>query len=284
MTQDTPHPQSSDSSPHPLGPSRRRVLLAGGAGLAVAGLAASASAPSASASASAVASAETTAPACYSLAPEAIEGPYFLDYDLFRRDLTEDRTGIPFTLGLTFIDVVTCEPLRGAAIDIWSCDATGVYSGYTEIGNDTPPPAGGAHIPPTDDLTYLRGSQITNGHGKVEFRTIFPGWYIGRTVHVHVKVHVGGELTPDGYESGEVAHTGQLYFPEDAVLASGDVAPYNTNTLTRTTLDEDRFYGGGGAVDGLLDLSYRPDAIERGVHGSLVVGVDPSATPATSGS
>src|SRR5882757_10261871 len=131
MTQDTSHPQSSDSTPHAHGPSRRKVLLAGGAGLAAAGLAASASAPTASASA--VAPATTTAPACYTLAPEAIEGPYYLDYDLFRRDLTEDRTGIPLTLGLTFIDVVTCEPLPGAAIDIWSCDAVGVYSGYTSI-------------------------------------------------------------------------------------------------------------------------------------------------------
>ncbi|MFE7569397.1 intradiol ring-cleavage dioxygenase [Streptomyces sp. NPDC057539] len=276
MTQDTPHPRSSDPAPHIYGPSRRRVLLAGGASLAVAGLAASASAPSASA---------TDLPTdCYPLTAEAIEGPYYLDYDLFRRDLTEDRAGIPLTLRLTFLDVVACKPLRGAAVDIWSCDATGVYSGYTEIGNDTPPPAGGTHVPPTDDLTYLRGSQITDRRGEVEFRTLLPGWYIGRTVHVHVKVHVGGELTPDGYESGQVCHTGQLYFAEDTVLAGAEIAPYNTNTLARTTLDADRFYGGGGAVDGLLDLSYAPGAIERGVRGSLTVGVDPSAAPAASAS
>ncbi|MFE4667058.1 intradiol ring-cleavage dioxygenase [Streptomyces sp. NPDC056716] len=273
MTQDTPHPRSSEPAPHPHGPSRRRVLLAGGAGLAVAGLTATASAPPASA---------TDLPAdCYPLATEAIEGPYYLDYDLFRRDLTEDRAGIPLDLRLTFLDVVTCKPLRGAAVDIWSCDATGVYSGYTEIGNDTPPPAGGGHVPPTDDLTYLRGSQITDRRGEVDFRTLFPGWYIGRTVHIHVKVYVGGELTPDGYESGEVCHTGQLYFAEEAVLASAEVAPYNTSTVTRTTLDVDRWYGGGGAVDGLLNLSYAQGAIERGVRGSLTLGVDPSAIPTT---
>ncbi|MEV8388924.1 MULTISPECIES: intradiol ring-cleavage dioxygenase [unclassified Streptomyces] len=266
MTHHTPQPSHA-------GPSRRKLLLAGGAGIAAAGIAAAASTPSASAT--------TSTPTCYPLAPEAIEGPYYLDYDLFRRDLTEDRTGIPLDLRLTLIDAVTCKPLRGAALDIWSCDATGVYSGYTSIGNDTPPPAGGGHIPPTDKLTYLRGSRITDRHGKAEFRTLFPGWYIGRTVHIHLKAHVGGVLTPDGYESGHVCHTGQLYFAEEAVLASADTAPYNTNTLKRTTLDEDRFYGGGGAVDGLLDLSYRPGAIERGARAGLTVGVDPSATPAS---
>ncbi|MFE4963583.1 substrate-binding domain-containing protein [Streptomyces sp. NPDC056660] len=84
------------------------------------------------------------------------------------------------------------------------------------------------------------------------------------------------------------AHRGQPWHARLArtgvVLASAEVAPYNTNTLTRTTLDQDRFYGGGGAVDGLLDLSYRAGAIADGVRGSLVVGVDPSATPATSAS
>jgi protocatechuate 3,4-dioxygenase beta subunit len=190
----------------------------------------------------------------------------------------EDRTGIPLTLQLKFIDVVTCKPLRGAAVDIWSCDGTGVYSGYTSLGNNAPP-SGGVHVPPTDDLKFLRGTQISDARGKVEFHTLFPGWYVGRAIHIHVKVHVGGELTPEGYESGHVCHTGQLYFAEDAVLATATVAPYDTNTVTRTTLEEDRFYGGGGAVDGLLNLSYRTNAIERGVRGSLMLGVDSSATP-----
>ncbi|MBG0851388.1 hypothetical protein I2W78_05870 [Streptomyces spinoverrucosus] len=133
----------------------------------------------------------------------------------------------------------------------------GLYSGYLSVGNDTPPPPGGAHQPPTDQRKFLRGSQITDQRGEIEFRTIFPGWYIGRAVHIHVKVHVGGELTPRGYAGGQVCHTGQVYFAEEAVLAGARVAPYNTNTVTRTTLDEDRFYGGRGSIDGLLDLSYR---------------------------
>ncbi|MFD7288463.1 hypothetical protein [Streptomyces sp. NPDC059863] len=139
--QEVCHPMTHHTpQPSPAGPSRRKLLLAGGAGIAAGGIAAAASTHSASAT--------TSTPACYPLAPESIEGPYYLDYDLFRRDLTEDRTGIPLDLRLTLIDAITCKPLRGAALDIWSCDATGVYSGYTSIGNDTPPPAGGGHIPP----------------------------------------------------------------------------------------------------------------------------------------
>jgi len=250
------------------------MLLAGGAGLAVVGLGATAATAAAPAAA-----APTTAGACYTLASETIDGPYYLDYDLFRHNLVEDRTGIPLTLQLKFIDVVTCEPLQGAAVDIWSCNGVGVYSGYIAAGNNAPS-SGGVHTPPTDDRTFMRGSLISDAHGEVEFDTLFPGWYRGRAIHIHVKVHVGGELTPDGYDSGHICHTGQLYFVEEAVLATYPVAPYNTNTVVRTTLDEDRLYRGGGAVDGLLNLSYRTNAIERGVRGSLTLGVDSSATPA----
>jgi protocatechuate 3,4-dioxygenase beta subunit len=255
------------------------MLMAGGVGLAMIGLGATAAAsPSAdSAEATQVAGASTTAQTCYLLSSEAIAGPYYLDYDLFRRNLVEDRTGIPLTLRFKLIDTVTCKPLVGAAVDIWNCDALGVYSGYISLGNDTAPTGAGA-VPPTDTRTFLRGSQITDRSGEAEFQTIFPGWYIGRAVHTHIKVHVGGRLTKDGYESGHVCHTGQLYYDETSVIASSAVAPYNTSTEARTLLDQDRFYGGGGAADGLLDLAYRATDIRRGVTGSLTLGVDPSAT------
>jgi hypothetical protein len=152
MTQDTPLSSSSGSSDsEPFGDrldlSRRQVLLTGGVGLAVAGLGATAAAspPAATGGTTPDAGADTTTPGtCYTLASEAIDGPYYLDYDLFRRNLVEDRTGIPLTLQLTFIDVVTCKPLRGAAVDIWSCDGTGVYSGYIAAGNNAPS-SGGVH-------------------------------------------------------------------------------------------------------------------------------------------
>lgn len=93
----------------------------------------------------------------------------------------------------------------------------------------SPPPGGGGggggHQEPTDDKRYLRGTQVTDKSGYVEFKTIFPGWYQGRCVHIHTKVHVDGKLTDTGYKGGHACHTGQLFFAETAVLDSAKVAP-----------------------------------------------------------
>ncbi|MGW7687538.1 intradiol ring-cleavage dioxygenase [Streptomyces asiaticus] len=284
---------------------RRRVVVAGGAAVAAAGLGAAvattASAGETSASASsATPSASASSPSgevCYRLTSETTEGPYYIDADKIRKDITEGKEGIPMTLRLKVIDSDSCKPVAKAAVDIWHCDALGLYSGYESSssgGGGTPPtgtpptdaptgaptgaPPGGGHQDPTDDKRYLRGTQLTDRHGFVEFTTVFPGWYRGRCVHIHTKVHIGGKLTDDGYEGGHTCHTGQLFFAEEAVLDSAKVAPYNTSTTERTTLDEDGIYPGNGAQGGLLKLKYRKGKIEKGVVGSLTLGVDPDAT------
>ncbi|MBP8532873.1 intradiol ring-cleavage dioxygenase [Streptomyces sp. MK37H] len=289
---------------------RRRVVVAGGAAVAAAGLGAAvattASAGETSASASsATPSASASSPSgevCYRLTSETTEGPYYIDADKIRKDITEGKEGIPMTLRLKVIDSDSCKPMAKAAVDIWHCDALGLYSGYESSssgGGGTPPtgtpptgtpptdaptgaptgaPPGGGHQEPTDDKRYLRGTQLTDRHGFVEFTTVFPGWYRGRCVHIHTKVHIGGKLTDDGYEGGHTCHTGQLFFAEEAVLDSAKVAPYNTSTTERTTLDEDGIYPGNGAQGGLLHLKYRKGKIEKGVVGSLTLGVDPDAT------
>lgn len=262
-------------------------------------MAASASAEGTDASASDASTAET----CYRLTGETTEGPYYIDADKIRKDITEDREGIAFTLRLKVIDSDTCKPLKRAAVDIWHCDALGIYSGYESMsggggGGGTPPTGtpsgtptgtppsgdpgggggGGGHQEPTDDERYLRGTQLTDSRGYVEFKTVFPGWYQGRAVHIHTKVHVDGKLTDSGYEGGHTCHTGQFFFAETAVLASAEVAPYSTSTTERTTLDEDMIYGGGGTQDGLLKLKYRKGHIGKGVVGSITMGVDPDET------
>ncbi|MFJ9865300.1 intradiol ring-cleavage dioxygenase [Streptomyces sp. NPDC101165] len=277
---------------------RRTVLAAGGVAVTAVGVG-GAFAVNASAQEEA---AEDT---CYTLTSELVEGPYYIDADKIRQDVTEDEEGIPLALTLKVIDAETCKPLRDAAVDIWHCNALGVYSGYEAMGSggggggpapsgtptETPtgtptgaPPSGGpgggggGHQEPTDDERYLRGTWRTDRHGHVTFRTVFPGWYQGRCVHIHVKVHVDGTWTDAGYEGGHTCHTGQLFFAEKAVLLTGDVEPYSTNTTTRTTLDEDTIYPGNGHAGGLLYLTYDKKHMARGVRGRLTLGVAPDET------
>ena len=295
--------QQNNEPKHKRDLTRRKVVVAGaGAAVAVgagATLASGAFADETTSTASA--SGTSSAEVCYKLTSETTEGPYYIDADKLRRDITEDKEGIPLVLDLKVIDSETCKPIRNAAVDIWHCDALGIYSGYESLStggggtaptgapSGTPtgePPSGapsggtggGVHEEPTDDERYLRGTWKTDKHGKVTFKTVFPGWYRGRTVHIHTKVHVGGEWTDAGYEGGNTCHTGQFFFDEESVLASAAVEPYASNTDDRTTLDEDTIYDQSGTAGGLLKLKYNKKNIAKGVVGSLTMGVDPDAT------
>ncbi|MEU3612748.1 intradiol ring-cleavage dioxygenase [Streptomyces sp. NPDC006872] len=284
---------------------RRKVVAVGAGGIAAAGLGGTAFAADALGKDGRGGRGDRGTPpvedgVCYRLTTETTEGPYYIDADKLRRDVTEDREGIPLSLALKVIDSESCKPVRNAAVDIWHCDAAGVYSGYEDMGNgggggggpaptgepptDAPTgaptgaPPGGGHAEPTDDTRYLRGTWRTDRHGQVTFRTVFPGWYRGRTVHIHVKVHVNGEWTDAGYEGGNTCHTGQFFFDEESVLASAVVEPYVSNTAERTTLTEDTIYDQSGVQGGLLKLRYDKRDITKGVRGSITVGVDPDAT------
>jgi hypothetical protein len=136
------------------------------------------------------------------LAPEQTEGPYYIEDARIRRDITEGKRGVPLTLRASVVDARTCRPVKGAAVDVWHADAGGAYSGFG---------AGAA------GRTFLRGMQRTNARGVAVLQTIYPGWYPGRTVHIHVKVHLGGN----------VVHTGQLYFPDAVTDAVYRRAPYD---------------------------------------------------------
>lgn len=290
------------------------MLIAGGAVVAAAGIGAGAVANASTGTGGGSEEKKDGAgqgEACYRLTSETTEGPYYIDADKIRKDITEDKEGIPMTLRLKVIDTDTCKPLKQAAVDIWHCDALGVYSGYESMsqggpgGGGTPPSGaptdaptgtptgtpptgtppsggpgggGGGHSEPTDDERYLRGTQLTDKHGYVEFRTVFPGWYQGRAVHIHTKVHVGGKMTDAGYEGGHTCHTGQFFFAESAVLDSAKIEPYSTSTTTRTTLTEDTIYDQSGVTGGLLKLQYQKKRMARGVVGSITMGVDPDET------
>ncbi|MGC9542013.1 intradiol ring-cleavage dioxygenase [Streptomyces sp. UG1] len=300
--------QTAEGPKHKKDLTRRKVMAAG-AGAAVAvgvggTLVSGAFAGEKSATGAKASASGSAGEACYQLTSETTEGPYYIDADKLRQDVTEDQEGIPLTLRLKVIDSETCKPIRNAAVDIWHCNALGVYSGYESMGSGgggggggTPPSGeptgeppsgepsgepggggGGVHEEPTDDERYLRGTWKSDKNGQVVFKTVFPGWYQGRCVHIHTKVHVNGTWTDAGYEGGNTCHTGQLFFDEESVLASAEVEPYSTNTATRTTLDEDTIYPDNGTEGGLLKLKYRKNDIAKGVVATITMGVDPEAT------
>jgi protocatechuate 3,4-dioxygenase beta subunit len=230
-----------------------------------------------------------TGPDCV-LTPEETAGPYYLSYGLVRRDITDGYPGVPLVLSVTVVDFATCAPVTGAALDVWHCNALGEYSGYTSMGiggasqptarpSNTPAPGGG-QVNPTDHLTFLRGVQFTDHRGAGEFQTLYPGWYQGRAVHIHVKVHIGGQRRAR-YEGGHVAHTGQLYFPEQTTEDVARLEPYRVNHVPRVRNQNDAYFT-AGHDSGLLTL--RPlragSPLAHGLLGTIVLGVYPAATPA----
>jgi protocatechuate 3,4-dioxygenase beta subunit len=190
-----------------------------------------------------VAAADAATPKCL-LAPEMTEGPYYIPNEKLRRNITEGRSGTPLLLHLTVVDASTCRPLRGAAVDIWHADALGVYSGES--------------VENTVGQTFMRGIQRTNAHGLAVFQTVYPGWYRGRTVHIHVKVHIGGN----------VVHTGQLFFRDALTDAVYHKLPYPSRPNRDTRNATDAIYRNGGSKS-LLTVRKRG----AGYVGSIVMGV-----------
>ena len=178
------------------------------------------------------------------LTPEQTEGPYYIPGEKLRRDITEGKAGVPLLLRLKVVNASTCRPIKGAAVDIWHADALGVYSGF----------GAGAR-----SRTFMRGVQRTDRNGLARFRSVYPGWYRGRTVHIHVKVHV----------TGNVVHTGQLYFPDRVTDRVFRRRPYSRRPR-RTTRNVNDFVFAQGGRRSLLALrkvgSAHVGSITMGVH------------------
>ena len=153
--------------------------------------------------------------------PELTEGPYYIAGEKLRRDIRDGHPGTLLTLRLSVLNASTCKPIKGAAVDIWHADAAGNYSGF----------GGGAA-----SRTFMRGIQKTDADGLALFTTVYPGWYQGRAVHIHVKVHVGGN----------VVHTGQFFFP-DAITRQAYLArPYAARGNPDLTNAQDSIFVNGG--------------------------------------
>ncbi|MER7923963.1 intradiol ring-cleavage dioxygenase [Streptomyces sp. NPDC096057] len=271
--------------------SRRRALAVTGGtvvagGLVAAGLQSAFADTADGTDADASASAGATSSECMTLMTSVTEGPYYLDGALVRKDITEGKAGVPLTLRLTVVDATDgCTPVKGAAVEIWHCDAWGYYSGYTTANPGGSAPAESEEGDSANDETYLRGYQVANANGVVTFETIFPGWYTPRTCHIHVKVHTGGEKADGTYEGGKVNYTGQLFFADDIAEEIFTLDPYAKHTGTYTVLADDMVYDGAGAASGLLTLKavHKKDP-SKGYKGSLTLGVDPDAENTGAGS
>ncbi len=206
---------------------------------------------------------KTTVPDCV-LTPEQDEGPFYIDLARVRRDIVESRPGVPLALALTVVDAGTCEPIRDAAVDVWHCDALGVYSGEPSEGSS--------------GEAFLRGIQLTDADGRAEFATVYPGQYPGRTTHIHLKVHLGGQRSGGAYSGGHVSHTGQLFTSDRDDAEVFALSPYSRNDAGITPRDADFIFRDQGGSRAVLALQPVGTSLARdGYAARATLGVDPSA-------
>jgi protocatechuate 3,4-dioxygenase beta subunit len=224
--------------------SRRRALslLGVGGGLAAAGLLGRGNAR---------ATASTALPSCV-VRPAMTEGPFFVDEGLKRSDIRSDpgsgkvEVGTPLALTFVVTRVGTggCTPLSGVNIDIWHTNALGKYSDEASEG--------------TGGLKFLRGSQVTGADGQAKFSTIYPGWYNGRTVHIHFKLR-----------QGQSEFTSQLFFDDALSDKIYTAAPYSTRGNRSTRNANDNIFTNGGHQ---LMLDAKP--VGRGYAATFDVGMN----------
>jgi len=192
-------------------------------------------------------------PEAVPLITQTTEGPYYLPLDLVRADIREGRPGIALDIVLTVLDR-TGVPYSGALVDIWHCDSSGTYSGFAQPGREA-----------TSGETFLRGTQPVDRRGLVTFRSLYPGWYPGRTPHIHFKVR----------RAGLTNLTSQFFLPDALSEFLYTQAPAYRREALRDTLnsqDDIAIEAGGTVLGNVREGGGRYVA-------SLVVRVDRSANP-----
>ncbi len=163
------------------------------------------------------------------------------------------------------VNAQNCETITNATVDIWHCDALGIYSHFTAAGVG----GLGGMSPAKDNTTFLRGIQYTDSNGLASFDTIFPGFYVGRDTHIHIKVHIGGS----------VIYTGQLFVNDTLSDIINTLSPYNQNPGTRTRLEQDMVYSQTeNASYGMLTVRFvdQEASYSGGLIATVTLGVDPS--------
>jgi protocatechuate 3,4-dioxygenase beta subunit len=244
----------------------RRTFMRG-AGAAGAGLLVATRTPVASLFGSADADAAST---CASLTPAKTIGPYFVEEKLNRSDITTDpatgavTAGVPLALEFTLVNEDNgCQPFAGAQVDIWHADPSGKYSDESAEG--------------TSGKKYLRGYQISDADGQVAFKTVYPGWYSGRTVHIHVRVR-----TFDSSGTATYDFLTQMFFDDTLTDTVDQQSAYSARGTRDTRNAADSIYGSDGSS---LLLSIASDG-SGGYAGTFTFGLsagsDSSSTTSTS--
>ncbi len=204
--------------------------------------------------------AQANAPFCVAR-PRQSEGPYFVDARLERSDLRSDPTdgtrkpGVPvaLTFHVSRFDDDACTPLAGAVVDLWQCDALGVYSGVRDFAGRFD----------TREQRFLRGYQVTDSRGMARFTTLYPGWYSGRAVHIHFKIRTDPEA-----ERG-LEFTSQLYFDDALTDRVHQRAPYAERGPRNVRNDRDGIYRRSGGDELVLDLTESGEGYTGDFHLAL---------------
>ncbi|GAB7348937.1 hypothetical protein MBLNU459_g7623t1 [Dothideomycetes sp. NU459] len=206
------------------------------------------------------------------LVPEVTQGPYYVEGEFIRKNITESQEGVPMTLEIQVIDVNTCEPVPNVFIDFWHCNSTGVYSGIVASGNGDN--SDSANV----NTTFLRGIAGTDPEGVATFETIMPGHYTSRAPHIHVVTHTNMTLYANStLRGGNVQHVGQLFFDQSLISTVEETYPYNTNTQDLTLNSADSILSEEVATDGVdpvVEYTLLGDDITDGILAWIAMGVD----------
>jgi protocatechuate 3,4-dioxygenase beta subunit len=184
--------------------------------------------------------------------PEQTEGPYHRAAPRERTDISDDRRGVPLLLGLRLLAAEAATPLAGVLVEVWHADHEGRYSGFRPFH------AQPGQVVTSDSVrrdivapeeTFLRGAQRTDERGMCTFRTIYPGWYPSRTVHIHLRAHLGKRTA-----------TTQLYFPDAITDEVFNLPPYAGRPQRDTINETDSIFVEEGGESSVLELEGSPSA------------------------
>lgn len=213
------------------------------------------------------------------LQPEATQGPYYIDGEIIRSDMSEDEPGVPLFLDIQLIDTSSCDPVPAVFVDIWHCNATGVYSGVVNPSNGNPNDLSNVNA------TFGRAVQQTDINGVVQFETIFPGHYVGRAIHMHVLTHNTessiirtNSTLLSGNFTAQSSHVGQIFFDQSLIAQVEATAPYNTNQQELLPNEQDGIlYAEALGSDPFMHYVLLGDDISDGILAWISLGIDPSA-------